>query len=403
MITSFKASAVKRPLVEILKPETAYLDEPASAAFNGKDFASFMRIMPDGVMIRGTGFTVLDVLLAAIYGNGYEQIAIIGDFGSGKSTLASWLVYAVFSALGAEDPWKEVGIHTVFKIEEFEERVKMYRGMGMRAPIILWDDAGLHLSKYRHFEEGIKILTDFMQAIREDVAVLLFTMNETSDILRRIRTKFTGEIFCEKKYVKVGGVPMLVRGRAYFSIRDRLVSFNRLGETYDRKIIVHGLPGCELEFPKLPPEYEAEYLQRKNQAREDVNIKRYAMAAKREASKLISLLGVMGITVLRAISAICGDDEEREFTIRDVMRKLMEQGIEVSTRELERRLKILRACELIVSSPIDHMTYKLTGKGVMAIETLREEEAASSFLSKRGGKLLCQAIASPSDEHGEEG
>ena len=362
---SLRTGIIEKPLVSLPHSE-AELEKPASSKFSEKQPAGYTFIGPDGIRISGQGYTILDILLAAILGNGYEQIAVIGDFGSGKSTLATWLLYAVFSALGYKDPWMEAYYHTVFTVEEFDELKAQYRRHGTRAPIVLWDDAGLHLSLYRYGEEQIKTLTDYMQAIREDVAVLLFTMNETEDIVKRIRTKFTGEIFCQKKYVKVGGIPMLVRGHAYFSIRDRVVSYYELGKTYDRKIIVHGLPGCELRFPPLPQWYEQMYKQRKNAAKEDTDLKRRVIAARKQAAKLLGALSQLELDVIQALSDLgAGEDY---IALRSIVKYFHQKGIKLSTREIDRRLTILRSCGLVLEDPMNPNNWKLTEKCLESME-----------------------------------
>jgi len=368
---TFRTGLIEKPLVSLPR-EGANLERAASAEFASQRPAQYTILGPDGVTIRGEGYTILDILLAAITSNGYEQIAIIGDYGSGKSTLASWLLYAVFSALGYEDPWRQAYFHTVFTVEEFDELKDVYRSQGARAPIVLWDDAGLHLSKYRYGEDEIKTLTDYMQAIREDVAVLLFTMNETEDIVKRLRTKFTGEIFCERKYVKVGGVTQLVRGRAYFSIRDRMVSFRHFGRTYDRKIIVHGMNGCELIFPPLPPWYEEMYLHRKNEAKRDVDLKRRIISARREAPKLLAALSGIEIEILQAIRDLTGG-EPRPVSLTEIMQYLKQKGKPLSGREIGRRLTTLRSCGLVLESPLNPNHWKLTEKAVEALEVYEEK------------------------------
>jgi len=368
---TLRTGLIEKPLVSLPR-ETASLEKAASSEFSTQKPARYTVLGPDGVTIRGEGYTILDILLAAITGNGYEQIAIIGDYGSGKSTLASWLLYAVFSALGYEDPWKQAYVHTVFTVEEFDELKEIYRNQGTRAPIVLWDDAGLYLSKYRYGEDQIKSLTDYMQAIREDVAVFLFTMNETEDIVKRIRTKFTGEIFCEKKYVKVGGVTQLIRGRAYFSIRDRMVSYKYFGRTYDRKIIVHGLRGCELIYPPLPPWYEEMYLHRKNEAKRDVDLRRRITAARREAPKLLAALSRIELEILQAIRNLA-NGESRPVALMEIMRYFKENGKKLSGREIDRRLSILRSCGLILETPLKPNTWKLTEKAIEALEVYEEK------------------------------
>ena len=367
---TLRTGLIQKPLVHLPREE-ANLEKATSSEFSSQKPARYTVLGPDGVTIRGEGYTILDILLAAITGNGYEQIAIIGDYGSGKSTLASWLLYAVFSALGYENPWKQAYVHTVFTVEEFDELKQIYRNQGTRAPIVLWDDAGLYLSKYRYGEEQIKSLTDYMQAIREDVAVFLFTMNETEDIVKRIRTKFTGEIFCEKKYVKVGGVTQLVRGKAYFSIRDRMVSYRYFGRTYDRKIIIHGLKGCELTYPPLPSWYERMYLQRKNEAKRDIDLKRRIIMARKESPKLLAALSKIEIEILQAIRNLT-DGESRPVALMEIMRYLKENGKKLSGREINRRLSILRSCGLVLEMPMKPNNWKLTDKAIEALEVYQE-------------------------------
>jgi len=369
---TLRTGLIQKPLVHLPREE-ANLEKAASSEFSSQRPARYTVLGPDGVTIRGEGYTILDILLAAITGNGYEQIAIIGDYGSGKSTLASWLLYAVFSALGYEDPWKQAYVHTVFTVEEFDELKQIYRNQGTRAPIVLWDDAGLYLSKYRYGEEQIKTLTDYMQAIREDVAVFLFTMNETEDIVKRIRTKFTGEIFCEKKYVKVGGVTQLVRGKAYFSIRDRMVSYRYFGRTYDRKIIIHGLRGCELTYPPLPAWYERMYLQRKNEAKRDIDLKRRIIMARKQSPKLLAALSKIEIEILQAIRNLT-DGESRPVALMEIMRYLKENGKKLSGREINRRLSILRSCGLVLEMPMKPNNWKLTDKAIEALEVYQEKQ-----------------------------
>jgi len=371
--TTLRTNVIQRPLVHLPR-EKPYLEKPASSQYISAKPAP-LDIEPDHITIRTEGLTILDIMLAAIRDNGYEQIEIIGDLGSGKSTIGSWLVYAVFCCLGSDNPWMDTYNHTVFTLEQFNELRAIYRDAGLRIPIVLWDDAGMYLSLYRHQDPEMKNFTDYLQAVREDVAVLLFTMPDEEDILKRIRRRFTGEIVCKKAYVKRRGITRLERIGATYSIRVRDVSWNKFGKTYDRKIIIHGKKeGTLLTCPPLPNWYRQYwYLPKKNEAKEDTDRRRSIFLYRQKAPKIWASLLIIERKVLQALRDL-GGEGRNWVALRDLLRYFKQKGINLSSREIDRRLTTLKSAGLALrKTPHEHY-WKITSKGLEVLE-VNEERA----------------------------
>jgi hypothetical protein len=117
---------------------------------------------------------------------GFESLFIIGQQGMGKTTYALLVLYEVYR------DWDKVLEYTFFDLPSaipvFEEAIRERK----RIPVVLFDDAGIHLSKYLWFSaEGrglIMWFNAFYNIIRSVVSAVIFTSPDL-DTMVEIRKK----------------------------------------------------------------------------------------------------------------------------------------------------------------------------------------------------------------------
>ncbi len=127
------------------------------------------------------------IVLGALKRYDYEQAFIIGKQGVGKTTYALLVMYEVYQ------DWDRVLHYTVFDprevLPEFREALKT----GKRIPVVLFDDAGFHLSKYlwsvdRDSQRLALTINALFNLIRTICAATIFTSPDL-DVLKELRKK----------------------------------------------------------------------------------------------------------------------------------------------------------------------------------------------------------------------
>lgn len=117
---------------------------------------------------------------------GFESLFIIGPQGSGKTTYALLVLYEVYR------DWDKVLEHTFFDLPRAIEKLEKAFDSGERLPVILFDDAGIHLSKYLWFSpEGRALVmwfNAFYNLIRTVCSAVIFTSPDM-DTMVEIRKK----------------------------------------------------------------------------------------------------------------------------------------------------------------------------------------------------------------------
>ncbi len=112
---------------------------------------------------------------------------VIGPQGSGKTTYAMLVAYELYK------DWDRVLQHLHFDPREALPQFKEALQSGRRIPLIIFDDAGMHLSKYllSSSKEGFelaRLLNSLINLARTLVAGIIYTSPDM-DILKELRKK----------------------------------------------------------------------------------------------------------------------------------------------------------------------------------------------------------------------
>jgi len=125
---------------------------------------------------------------SAYYRYDFESAFIIGQQGYGKTTYAMLVLYELY-----DGDWDKVLQHVVFDPQEILPRFKEALKTGKRIKAVVFDDAGLHLSKYliHTGEQGFKltmVINALFNLIRTICAGVIFTSPDM-DVLKELRKK----------------------------------------------------------------------------------------------------------------------------------------------------------------------------------------------------------------------
>lgn len=117
----------------------------------------------------------------------FESLFVVGPQGSGKTTYAMLVLYELYH------DWDTVLRRIVFDPKEILPRFKEALGSGRRLKLVVFDDAGIHLSKYlwnlgREGQYTVMLINSMFNVIRSVVAGVIFTSPDM-DILVELRRK----------------------------------------------------------------------------------------------------------------------------------------------------------------------------------------------------------------------
>lgn len=123
---------------------------------------------------------------------GYEQLFLEGPQGYGKTTYSMLVAYEVYRN------WKTVLYYTVFDIDsiehEIDRRIELLKAGELettdRIPVVIFDDAGLHFSKYLYIINPAKAqyINALFNMARSIFAATIFTSPDM-DVLKELRKK----------------------------------------------------------------------------------------------------------------------------------------------------------------------------------------------------------------------
>lgn len=115
----------------------------------------------------------------------YIGAIVYGGRGHGKSIYAMKVAYEVLG------DWNKVLDAIVFRLEDVVSTLKEAVYKNERLKILIWDDAGVHASKYLFFDRSkldlIAALSGLLQVIRTALACMIITTPEAHDVLRFLR------------------------------------------------------------------------------------------------------------------------------------------------------------------------------------------------------------------------
>jgi len=117
----------------------------------------------------------------------FESLFIIGPQGMGKTTYAMLVAYEVYK------DWDKVLEFLAFDPREVLPKFREALRAGKRIPLVIFDDAGIHLSKYlwsidRESQQIAMLMNAFYNVIRTVCAAVIFTSPDM-DVLKELRKK----------------------------------------------------------------------------------------------------------------------------------------------------------------------------------------------------------------------
>lgn len=155
----------------------------------------------------GDGLSILHFIMQNYYENIGEIWFNIGARGSGKTTLNGWLLYHVYSLFLDEKDydsreeyekavWDAALQHIVYSSLDFDRIKNDYASAGVRAPLIVIDDASLTLNARRHWDREQREFVRTLGTIREYVNTIIITDPSYHSIDSAIRREASGAIMC---------------------------------------------------------------------------------------------------------------------------------------------------------------------------------------------------------------
>ncbi len=197
-------------------------------------------------------FILTRIIKSALRRYDFVSAFIIGPQGAGKTTYALLILHEVYG------DWDKVLQHTYFDPREALPKFKDVLSSGERIPAILFDDAGLHLSKYliSSSREGfhlVRLINGLVNLMRTLVAGVIYTSPDM-DILKELRKK-----------AWIIGEPTAPHG-----VKDpsRIVKLYRKRIAPSGKVYIHKLGYDAYDLRDLPTDVRREYEEKRRAAME---------------------------------------------------------------------------------------------------------------------------------------
>ena len=130
----------------------------------------------------------------AVRNDGWEFWLVWGIKGHGKTTLALELAHRFYRS------WKKVFDHLVFTDAQLRNKILAFEDdPDYRVPLMVWDDPGVFMSKYKYRDLLAVEFIEFFVAIRPRLAVLIMAAPLPTSILKGLRQDLTATIFLPKR------------------------------------------------------------------------------------------------------------------------------------------------------------------------------------------------------------
>jgi len=124
---------------------------------------------------------------------GFISAVIFGKQGSGKTTYAFKTMrdvfYKLYNLSSKDEAWQYVKKYYFFELPEALEVIYDAFEKDERIPVLLFDDAGIWLSKYQWYEKYMIVFYKFYALARTRVSAILFTSPSPDDIALFLREK----------------------------------------------------------------------------------------------------------------------------------------------------------------------------------------------------------------------
>lgn len=162
--------------------------------------------------------------------NSPTQTQSIKRKGIGKSVLAvKILIHTYYRYLNKIPTWDDIKQYIVFKPKEFIELALKLSETKKRIPLIVWDDAGEWLSRFRSRTKFVAAVAESMEVLRTITGNIMFTATSPGKLTRGIRESLSYLItVAVLRHIKVGDrVVKVSRARVYYVAEDMEWLFNR--------------------------------------------------------------------------------------------------------------------------------------------------------------------------------
>jgi len=165
----------------------------------------------------------------------FENLFIVGPQGMGKTTYAMLVLYEVYR------DWDKVLEWLVFDPREVLPRLKQALRGGKRVELVVFDDAGIHLSKYlwsvsRESQRMAMYVNALFNVVRSVCAGVIFTSPDM-DVLKELRKKswWVGEPKAPRGRDDPTRVMVLYRKR--ITVTGAVVVSRKAEDVYDLRLI----------------------------------------------------------------------------------------------------------------------------------------------------------------------
>lgn len=126
--------------------------------------------------------------------NEFVIYVIVGKNGVGKTAYGNRVLAEIYSIRERERYWGD-GEHANWNITLFkrhmgyhpEEVKRLWDRMKRREIAFHWDDAGVWLSAYEHYDQYVQSIAKYLQTARTDFGCLMFSCIDKDDIISKIR------------------------------------------------------------------------------------------------------------------------------------------------------------------------------------------------------------------------
>ena len=198
------------------------------------------------------GLILARLVQSALRRYDFVSAFVIGPQGMGKTTYAMLVAYEVYR------DWDLVLSHLYFDPREALPRFKDALKSGERLPLLVFDDAGLHLSKYlvSSSREGFhltRLLNGLVNLARTLTAAIIYTSPDM-DILKELRKK-----------AWVVAEPTAPHG---VSKPECIAKLYRKRIAPSGKVYVHKLGYDAYRLDAIPPDVRREYEEKRRAAME---------------------------------------------------------------------------------------------------------------------------------------
>lgn len=197
-------------------------------------------------------FILTKMIKSALRRQDFVSCFVIGPQGSGKTTYAMLVLHEIYK------DWDNVLRHLYFDPREALPELKNALRSGSRMPLIVFDDAGLHLSKYliSSNKEGfhlVRLINGLFNLIRTLTAGVIFTSPDM-DILKELRKKAW----------------VVAEPTAPHGVEDpsRLAKLYRKRIAPSGKVYIHKLGYDAYDLRAIPNDVRAEYEEKRRAAME---------------------------------------------------------------------------------------------------------------------------------------